>query len=205
MPRPESSFASGTRRPLSSQPSGLSERADPAEVEHSVHQLSPGAQAVSTPDRPRMVSTTSTPDTPAVSHSIPSSAVSFAPSELVTCGGTQAVSHGAPFSVIDRMRQGSIVGSVWPLHGPGRQRSQASAGQPGRTEDEDQLGPTTSHLGPCCRRTFRRRNQMCSTSSPRLRRRHHQLPGIHRRRHSDRRAATLRGSGPVSGPVAGRA
>ena len=30
--------------------------------------------------------------------------------------------------VIDRMRQGSIVGSVRPLHGPGRQRSHASAG-----------------------------------------------------------------------------
>ncbi len=28
-------------------------------------------------------------------------------------------------------------------------------------------------------------------------------PGIHRRRHLDRRAVTLRGSGPVSGPVAG--
>ncbi len=49
--------------------------------------------------------------------------------------------------MIDRMRQGSIVGSVGPLHGPGRQRSHASAGQPGRTEGEDQLGPTTSHLG----------------------------------------------------------
>ncbi len=60
-----------------------------------------------------------------------------------------------PGGVIDRMRQGSIVGSVGPLHGPGRQRSHASAGQPGRTEEEDQLGPTTSHLGPCCRRTSR--------------------------------------------------
>jgi hypothetical protein len=55
--------------------------------------------------------------------------------------------------LIDRMRQWSIVGSVRPLHGPGRQRSHASAGQPGRPEGEDQLGPTTSHLGPCCRRT----------------------------------------------------
>ena len=113
-----------------------------------------------------------------------------------------------PGGVIDRMRQGSIVGSVGPLHGPGRQRSHASAGQPGRPEDEDQLGPTTSHLGACCRRTFQRTrltNQMCSTNSLRLRRRHHRLPGIHRRRHSDRRAATLRGSWPVSGPVAGRA
>ena len=102
----------------------------------------------------------------------------------------------------------SIVGSVGPLYGPGRQRSHASAGQPGRPEGEDQLGPTPSHhLGPCRRRTFRRTNQMCSTNSLRLRlrRRHHRLPGIHRRRHSDRRAATLRGSGPVSGPVAGRA
>ncbi len=45
----------------------------------------------------------------------------------------------------------SIVGSVRPLHGPGRQWSHASAGQPGRPEDEDQLGPTKSHLGPCRR------------------------------------------------------
>jgi hypothetical protein len=114
-----------------------------------------------------------------------------------------------PGGVIDLMLKWSIVGSVRPLHWPGQQRSpgsHASAGQPGRPEGEDQLGPTTSHLGPCCRRTFRRTrrtNQMCSTNSLRLRRRHHRLPGIHRRRHSDRRAATLRGSGPVSGPVAG--
>ncbi len=114
--------------------------------------------------------------------------------------------------VIDRMRQWtlewSIVGSVRPLHGPGRQRSHASAGQPGRPEGEDQLGPTMSQLGLCCRRMFhgtRRANQMCSTNSLRLRRRHHRLPGIHRRPHSDRQAAILRGSGPVSGPVAGRA
>ena len=102
----------------------------------------------------------------------------------------------------------SIVGSVGPLHGPGLQRSQASAGQPDRPEGEDQLGPTTSHVGPCRRRTFRRNrqtNQMCFTNSLRLGTRHHRLPGIHRRRHSDRRAATLRGSRPVSGPVAGRA
>jgi hypothetical protein len=45
--------------------------------------------------------------------------------------------------VIDHIRRGDIVGSVGPLHGPGRQRSHASAGQPGRTEGEDQLGPTT--------------------------------------------------------------
>ncbi len=32
--------------------------------------------------------------------------------------------------VIDRMRQGSIVGLVGPLHGPGWQRSHASVGQP---------------------------------------------------------------------------
>jgi hypothetical protein len=104
------------------------------------------------------------------------------------------------------MYLGSIVGSVGPLHGPGQQRSHASAGQPDRPEGEDQLGPTTSHLGPCRRRTFRRTrrtNQMCSTNSLRRRRRHHQLPGIHLRRHSDRRAAILRGSGPVSGAVAG--
>jgi hypothetical protein len=106
------------------------------------------------------------------------------------------------------VRQWSIVGSVRPLHGPGQQRSHASAGQPDRPEGEDQLGPTTSHLGPCRRRMFRRtlrKNQMCSTNSLRLRRRHHRLLGIHRRRHSDRWAAILRGSGPVSGPVAGRA
>jgi hypothetical protein len=108
--------------------------------------------------------------------------------------------------VIDSMRHWSNVGSVGPLHGPGQQRSHASAGQPGRTKGEDQLGPTTSHLGQCSRRTFRRTrrtNQMCSTNSPRLRRRHHRLPGIHCRRHSDRRAAILRVSGPVSGPVVG--
>jgi hypothetical protein len=82
-------------------------------------------------------------------------------------------------SLIDRMRHWSIVGSVGQLHGPGRQRSHASAGQPVRPEGEDQLGPTTSHLGPCRRRTFRRTrrtNQMCSTNSLRLRRRHHRLP-----------------------------
>jgi hypothetical protein len=86
--------------------------------------------------------------------------------------------------VIDSMRQGSIVGSIVPLHGKGQQRSHASAGQPGRTEGENQLGPTTSHLGPCRRRTFLRTNQMCSTNSLRLRRRHHRLPEIHRRCHS---------------------
>jgi hypothetical protein len=32
--------------------------------------------------------------------------------------------------LFDRMRQGSIVGSVGPLHGPGWQLSHASAGQP---------------------------------------------------------------------------
>jgi hypothetical protein len=37
-----------------------------------------------------------------------------------------------PGGVIDHMRQGSIVGSVGPLHGPGRQRSHASAGQSDR-------------------------------------------------------------------------
>jgi hypothetical protein len=113
-----------------------------------------------------------------------------------------------PGGVIDRKRQGSMVGSVGPLRGPGQQRSHASAGQPDRPEGEDQLGPTTSHLGPCRRRTLRRTrrtNQMCSTNLLRFRRRHRRLPGTRRRRHSDRRAATLRGSGPVSGPVAGRA
>jgi hypothetical protein len=117
---------------------------------------------------------------------------------------------GLGYPMIDRMLQGIRVidGSVEPLHGPGRQRSHSSAGQPDRPEGEDQLGPTTSHLGQCRRRTFRRTrqtNQMCSTNSLRLRGRHHRLHGIHRRRHSDRRAATLQGSGPVSGPVAGRA
>jgi hypothetical protein len=53
-----------------------------------------------------------------------------------------------PGGMIDLMRQGNIVGSVGPLHGPGRQRSRASAGQPDRPEGEDQLGPTTSQLGP---------------------------------------------------------
>jgi hypothetical protein len=43
---------------------------------------------------------------------------------------------------------------------------------------------------------------MCSTNSLR---RHYRLPGIHCRRYSDRRAGTLRGSGRLSGPVAGRA
>jgi hypothetical protein len=143
---------------------------------------------------------------------------SFKPDGSVGAGGGSAdparsSTEGAapttpPGGVIDRMRHLSIVGSVGSLHGPGQQRSHASAGQPGRPEDEDQLGQTTSHLGPCCRRTFRRTrrtNQMCSTNSLCLLRRHHRLPGIHRRRHSDSRAATLRGSGPVSGPVAGRA
>ncbi len=110
-----------------------------------------------------------------------------------------------PGGVIGHMQQGSIVGSVGPLHGPGRQRSHESAGQPDRPEGGDQLRPTTSHLGPCCRKTFLRTNEMCSTNSLRLRRRHHRLPGIYSRRHSDCRAAILRGSGPVSGPVAGRA
>jgi hypothetical protein len=72
-----------------------------------------------------------------------------------------------PGGVIDHMRQGSIVWSVRPLRGPGRQRSHASAGQADRPEGEDQLGQTTSQLGPCCRRMFqrtRRTNQMCSTN-----------------------------------------
>ncbi len=72
-----------------------------------------------------------------------------------------------PGGVIDCMRQGSIVGSVGQLHWPGLQRSRASAGQQDRPEGEDQLGPTTSHLGQCRRRTFqrtRRTNQMCSTN-----------------------------------------
>ena len=145
---------------------------------------------------------------------------SFKPDGSVGAGGGSAdpartSTEGAapttpPGGVIDSMRQGSIVGSVGPLHGPGPQRSHTSAGpgQPDRPDGEDQLGPTTSHLGPCRRRTFRRTrrtNQMCSTNSLRLRRRHHRLPGIHRRCHSNRRAATLRVSGPVCGPVAGRA
>jgi hypothetical protein len=143
---------------------------------------------------------------------------SFKPDGSVGAGGgsadaartstEEAAPTTPPGGVIDRMRHSSIVGSVGPLHGPGRQRSHASAGQPDRPEGEDQLGPTTSHLGPCRRRMFhrtRRTNKMCSTDSLRLRRPHHRLPGIHRRRHSDRRAAALRGSGPVNRPVAGRA
>ncbi len=127
------------------------------------------------------------------------------PSPPGPCSASLRVQAAARASVvIERKRQGSIVGSFGPLHGPCRQRSHASPGQPDRPEGENQLSPTTSHLGPCRRRTFRRTNQMCSTSSLRLRRRHHRLPGIHRR-HSDRQAATLRGSGPVSGPVVGRA
>ncbi len=101
-----------------------------------------------------------------------------------------------PGGVIDRVRHWSIVGSVGPLHEPGRQRSHASAGQPGRPEGEDQLGPTTSHLGQCRRRTFRRTlrtNQMCSTNSLRLRRRHHRLAGIHHA--AATRTAGLRPSG----------
>jgi hypothetical protein len=60
------------------------------------------------------------------------------------------------YLTVDRMRLGSIVGSVGPLHGPGRQRSQspspshASAGQPDRTEGEDQLGAI---LGRAARRS----------------------------------------------------
>ncbi len=46
--------------------------------------------------------------------------------------------------MIDRMRHWSIFGSVGPLHGPGRQRSHASAGQPGRPEGEDQGRPYES-------------------------------------------------------------
>ena len=74
------------------------------------------------------------------------------PARTSTEGATPTTPPGG---VIDRMRHWSIVGSVGPLHGPGRQRSHASAGQPGRTEGEDQLGLTTSHLGPCCRSTSR--------------------------------------------------
>ena len=89
--------------------------------------------------------------------------------------------------------------------GNGRTQVRASRAVPrARTS----LGRQQSHRCPCRRRTFRRTrrtNQMCSTNSLRLQRRHHRLPGIHRRRHSDRWAATLRGSGSVSGPVAGRA
>jgi hypothetical protein len=50
----------------------------------------------------------------------------------------------------------------------------------------------------------RTRCALLTRSRLRLRGRHHRLPGIHRHRRSDRRVATLRGSGPVSGPVAGR-
>ncbi len=90
---------------------------------------------------------------------------SFKPDGSVGAGGGSAdpartSTEGAapttpPGGVIDRMQQGSIVGSVGPLHWPGRQRSHASAGQPDSPKGEDQLGQTTSHLGQCCWRTFR--------------------------------------------------
>ncbi len=53
-------------------------------------------------------------------------------------------------NLIERMRRGSIVGSVGPLHGPGPglQRAHASAGQQDSPEGEDQLGPTTSRAVP---------------------------------------------------------
>jgi hypothetical protein len=49
----------------------------------------------------------------------------------------QGPTNTPPGGVIDRMRKGSIVGSVGPIHGPGRRRSHASAGQPDRPEGED--------------------------------------------------------------------
>jgi hypothetical protein len=80
---------------------------------------------------------------------------SFKPEISVGAGGgsadpARASSEGAapttpPGGVIDSMRQGSIVGSVWPLHGPGRQRPQASAGQPDRPETS--LGRQRAILG----------------------------------------------------------
>ena len=47
-------------------------------------------------------------------------------------GGTLAAGTRACRRRLNRMRQWSIVGSVGWLHGPGRQRSHASVGQPGR-------------------------------------------------------------------------
>ena len=58
-----------------------------------------------------------------------------------------------PGGVIDRIRHGSIVGSVGPLHGPGRQRSHASApgdslppplGPPGRNPSGERACEWTS-------------------------------------------------------------
>ena len=70
--------------------------------------------------------------------------------------------------------------SVALLHGPGRQPSHASAGQPERREGEDQLAaPTRSHLAPC----RRRRTALLARCAFR-RRHHHRLPGIHGRRGS---------------------
>jgi hypothetical protein len=60
--------------------------------------------------------------------------------------GARQIQQGPQPKELPRLRHWSIVGSVGPLHGPGLQRSHASAGQPGRIEGEDQLGPTASHI-----------------------------------------------------------
>ena len=76
------------------------------------------------------------------------------------------------------MPQASRLASVAPLHGPGRQPSHASAGQPDRREGEDQLAPR-SHLAPC----GRRRSALLARCGFR-RRQHHRLAGTHGRRGS---------------------
>jgi hypothetical protein len=67
---------------------------------------------------------------------------SFKPDGSVGAGGgsadpartsTEGAAPTTPPGGIDSMQYWSIVGSVGPLHGPGRQRPHASAGQPGRT------------------------------------------------------------------------
>jgi hypothetical protein len=63
----------------------------------------------------------------------------------ITLANRVLISHTV--ILIDHTRQGSIVGSVVSLHGPDRQRSHASAGQPDRPEGEDQLGRQRVILG----------------------------------------------------------
>ena len=95
----------------------------------------------------------------------------------------------------------SIVWSVGRSTGrAGNGRTQVRASR-AELRTRTSLGRQRAILGRAAGepRVTLRTNQMCSTNSLRLRRRHHRLPGIHRRRRSDRRAATLRGSWPVSG------
>ncbi len=69
------------------------------------------------------------------------------PSTLKLVKALRSCGHSGSSFLIDRIRHWIIVGSVGPLHWPGRQRSHASAGQPGRPEGEDQLGPARAILG----------------------------------------------------------